>query len=163
MILNTHKPSRVSTLLLGVAVVAFFALDHGCTASHREIDVPSQTTTPAADSDPLRPLFQAIGHVESNNKDDAVGDGGKALGRYQIHRIYWQDSRQPGKYEDVRDRAYAERVMLAYWRRHVPKALEANDFETLARVHNGGPRGSTKKVTLPYWRKVQEQLKKGNP
>jgi hypothetical protein len=66
----------------------------------------------------------------------------------------------PGVYEDVLKPEYAEQVMLAYWRRWCRNALEAKDYETLARVHNGGPRGSSKQSTLTYWRRVQEQMRR---
>jgi hypothetical protein len=50
--------------------------------------------------------------------------------------------------------------MLAYFARYAPKALESKDWQTLARVHNGGPKGHTKKATLGYWAKVQKELGK---
>lgn len=119
---------------------------------------PSDSTQ--ASDDPLRRFFRVLSDVESGGNDQAVGDGGRSLGRYQIGRLYWQDAGSPGVYNDVTDPAFAESVMLAYWRRWCPDALAALDYETLARVHNGGPRGSSKQSTLPYWRKVQERLQK---
>ena len=67
-------------------------------------------------------LFHAIGEVESGNDDDAVGDDGNALGRYQIWEIYWQDAIEHdpsigGEYTDVTNPEYARKVMLAYWDR----------------------------------------------
>lgn len=105
----------------------------------------------------MRPLLDAIRAVETGGHADpenAVGDGGASLGPYQISRAYWSDSRVPGRYEMVRDRAYAERVMIAYWKRYCPRG----DAQTMARVHNGGPRGPRKAATLNYWRKVQREL-----
>lgn len=111
-------------------------------------------------------LFAAIRQVETggqpNGGRDAVGDGGRSIGPYQIGKAYWIDSGVPGRWEDVRDRTYAERVMLAYWKKYAPQALAAKDYETLARVHNGGPTGHRKQATVAYWRKVQSHLK-GNP
>ncbi|MDB4261486.1 hypothetical protein N9878_01325 [bacterium] len=114
----------------------------------------------AAEQD-LSDLFQAIGQVESGHDDDAVGDGGASIGRYQIQRAYWIDSGVPGNYEQVRDKAYAERVMRAYWKRYTPQALRDGDYETLSRAHVGGPKGPQRKSSLPYWRKVEAELKKG--
>lgn len=125
----------------------------GGSSPHR--DQPAE-----ASDDPLRRFFRVLSDVESGGDDQAVGDGGRSLGRYQIGRLYWQDAGSPGVYNDVTDPAFAESVMLAYWRRWCPSALAALDYETLARVHNGGPRGSSKQSTLPYWRKVQERLQK---
>lgn len=96
--------------------------------------------------------------MESGNNPDAVGDGGASLGPLQIMRGYWADSRTPGQYEQVRDRQYAERVCVGYWRRYCPQALAAGDWETLARTHNGGPKGATKTATLVYWRRVEAEL-----
>ena len=110
-----------------------------------------------------RPLLDAIREKESGGEADpanAVGDGGKAIGPYQIWRAYWQDAVQHdpsigGTYEDCRDAAYAERVILAYWSRYAP----AYDYETLARIHNGGPKGHRRRGTLGYWRDVQGNLR----
>ena len=41
----------------------------------------------------IRPqLFQAIMTVESNGDINAVGDGGLAIGPFQIHKVYWNDA-----------------------------------------------------------------------
>lgn len=106
----------------------------------------------------LRPLLDAIRQVESNDGMHLVGDNGRSLGPYHIQRAYWQDSRLPGRYHDVYKTAYSERVMLAYWQRHCPQALARRDFQTLARIHNGGPRGHRKASTLVYWHKVRREL-----
>lgn len=107
----------------------------------------------------LRPLLDALREVESGGDPDAVGDGGRSLGPYQIQWAYWKDSGVEGKYRQVRDRRYAERVMLEYWKRYCPKALARRDFQTLARVHNGGPAGARKSATRSYWRKVSKVLR----
>lgn len=107
-------------------------------------------------------FFYALAEVESNHNDDAVGDGGNAIGRYQVWRVYWIDATEfsgiGGKYEDVKDKAYAERIIKAYMQRYARKAWAAKDWETLARIHNGGPRGHKKKATVPYWQKVKKVL-----
>ena len=118
-----------------------------------------------ADFNP-RPILDAIRAVESGSCADpanAVGDGGKALGPYQIHRVYWQDAVDHDKslvangqtYDSVRDAAYAERVILAYWSRYAPSW----DAQTLARIHNGGPKGHVRKATLGYWAKVRAKMR----
>lgn len=106
-------------------------------------------------------LLAAIRQVESGGNDKAVGDGGKAIGPYQIHRVYWQDAvhfdkRLGGSYEDCYDPEYAKKVVRAYMKRYAPK--DASD-ETYARIHNGGPRGATIKATKPYWAKVRKAMK----
>ena len=110
----------------------------------------------------LDEVFTALRQVETGGSKSggrrAVGDGGRAIGPLQIHRAYWQDSGIPGRFEDCREIDYARRVVLAYWRRYCPKALEAIDAETLARVHNGGPKGDQKESTMKFWRKVEREL-----
>ena len=107
-------------------------------------------------------LLAAIATVESGNDSNAVGDGGKAIGVYQIHKVYWQDAVEfdktlGGSYQDCYDPDYARRVVLAYLKRYAPAGATQ---ETLARIHNGGPRGYLKKATLKYWAKVQKELLK---
>jgi hypothetical protein len=45
----------------------------------------------AADPNDIERLLDAIAHIESHYDPNAVGDGGRALGAYQIHRVYWED------------------------------------------------------------------------
>jgi hypothetical protein len=103
---------------------------------------------------------QALGEVESNNDDQAVGDNGASIGRYQIGRAYWQDAveHQPelgGRYEDVRDAQYARQIIRAYMSRY---GARVGDWERMARLHNGGPRGPSKHSTLAHWRRVEKQM-----
>jgi len=119
---------------------------------------------PPAGFDPT-PILDAIEKVETGGQRDpanAIGDGGKALGPLQIHKVYWLDAvdHDPSlvangeTYDSVRDRAYARRVVMAYWSRYA----KSWDAETLARIHNGGPKGHTKRATLGYWAKVKAKL-----
>jgi hypothetical protein len=108
-------------------------------------------------------ILNAIRTVETGGSPDggrgAIGDRGEALGPYQIHRAYWEDARVAGTYEDCRDPDYARGVVLAYWKRYCPQALETRDAEMLARIHNGGPSGAAKTSTLQFWRKVERELR----
>ena len=112
----------------------------------------------------LRPWLDAIAQVESGGRDDAVGDGGKAIGRMQIWRVYWEDAiehcraLQDATYEDVTERIYAERILVAYMLRYCPQAVADKDYERMSRVHNGGPRGHRKEATLGYWSRVSRAL-----
>lgn len=115
---------------------------------------------PPADLD-TRPILDAIRAVETGGHPDpanAVGDAGRALGPFQIHRAYWLDAteRHPALralgYQSVRDQATAEAVVLAYFTRYSP----CWDLRTVARVHNGGPRGHKKASTVRYADKVEE-------
>jgi hypothetical protein len=108
----------------------------------------------------------ALGRVESGGRDSAVGDGGRALGRYQIWRVYWQDAVQSspqlaGEWEHVHDGVYAAKVVTAYMLRYEAAAVKRGDWETLARLHNAGPSWRKKKEkTDGYWKKVKSELKK---
>lgn len=113
--------------------------------------------------DALRPFLDAVSVVESNGKDSAVGDNGNALGRYQIWEIYWKDAVEycpelGGRYKDVTTKEYAERVVVAYLMRYGRKFIADNDLQSLARIHNGGPKGHKRKATLGYWKKVERAL-----
>jgi hypothetical protein len=107
-------------------------------------------------------LLDAIRQVESSNDPNVPdGDGGKAIGQYQIWKAYWLDacefdpSLKAGKYEDCRtDERYARRVVIAYLSRY-GKGKSAKE---LARIHNGGPRGHRKDATLAYWSKVEDAM-----
>ena len=113
-------------------------------------------------------VVQAICQVETGGEADpanAVGDGGKAIGPYQIHKAYWVDATQydktiGGTYAECKDKAYATKVVMAYFRRYAPKNATVED---LARIHNGGPKGHRKDATLGYWAKVQAVLRKEKP
>lgn len=116
---------------------------------------------PTAPTKDLRSLFDVICEVETGghrNSTNAQGDNGRSLGPYQISRAYWRDSGVPGRYQMVRNMAYAERIMRAYWKRYCPRELSQLDFQTLARIHNGGPKGAQNSRTLSYWRRVQSKL-----
>ena len=117
------------------------------------------TTGPSC---PPSRLLNAIRLVESGGVErPRDGDGGRAIGEYQIWKSYWQDSRVPGSYQQCRDRAYAETVILAYWRRWCPQALEAGDWRTLAMVHHYGPSGATCADRHEYWAKVKSTMAGG--
>ena len=123
----------------------------------------SPACAPATLFERLRPLYDAIRPVESSGNDYAVGDDGKSKGPYGITRPWWADACEAaGENWDydtyVWDRARCEYLMYWYWRRYCPRALAELDFETLARVHNGGPDGARQACTLDYWRRVKGYL-----
>jgi hypothetical protein len=143
------------------AALAFFALV--CADLPAQGEPAKPAVRPSASAPwTLDELLDAIRQVESGGLKDggrkATGDGGKAIGPFQIHRPYWEDSKVPGKHDDCRDPAYARKVVLAYWKRYAPKALESVDAQALARVHNGGPDGAKQECTLAFWRKVEREL-----
>jgi hypothetical protein len=109
-----------------------------------------------AHADPGPGFWRAIHLVETSGRTGGiVGDQGQALGPLQIHRGYHQDSRVAGDYSRVSDLNYSVRVATAYLKRYAPAAWKAGDVETLARVHNGGPRGHLKAATKSYGVRVK--------
>mgnify|MGYP003675060024 CR=1 FL=1 len=119
--------------------------------------------------------LEAIRHIETGGLADgglgAVGDGGRASGPYQIHAIYHTDAAERDSalfsYSEVAySAAYSERVIYSYMGRYAAESrdrlLEGKgmlvDVETIARIHNGGPKGKLKRATLPYWGRVHETL-----
>jgi len=101
-------------------------------------------------------FWRAIHLVETSGRTGPIlGDGGRALGPLQIHKSYHSDSRMAGDYSRVAELDYSKRVATAYLKRYAPAAWAAGDVETLARVHNGGPRGHLKQATKGYAAKVK--------
>ena len=119
-----------------------------------------------------RQVLDAVRVVETGGSPNggigATGDGGKALGPYQIWEIYWKDARIKNRnYREVlNDKVLSEKVIYRYMKRYQPEALKrlesgtANftDVEKVSRTHNGGPSGFRKRATIFYFQKVKKAL-----
>lgn len=115
----------------------------------------------AAPHKALDHFLAALHRVEAGGREGPIkGDNGASLGPLQISRAYWTDSKVSGRYEDCAGLDYSKRVATAYFERWAPKALELGDWEILARIHNGGPRGYRKDSTIKHWKKVQKEMSK---
>ena len=113
-----------------------------------------------AQAAPPDSFFRALHLVETGGRTGAIlGDNGRSLGPLQIMRAYHIDSRVAGAYERCADLDYSKRVVSAYLQRYAPKAWANGDVETLARIHNGGPRGASKAATIRYGEKVRRLTK----
>lgn len=154
------KTAGIVVPLMGIPAVSFSQTN---STSLNSVDYSTILISTDAD---WRKFLDALREVETggqpNEGRDAVGDGGKALGPYQIHKSYWQDAVDfdktiGGKYEDVKDKAYAEKIVKAYLKRYLKNKIT---YENAARVHNGGPKGHTKAATVKYWKKVKKLLSK---
>jgi len=116
----------------------------------------SVASTQAATVDPsdMERLLDAIARIESHCDPHAVGDGGRALGVYQIHRAYWEDGTEflgvNWPHRDAADPQKARRVVKAYLLRYG----QGKSLLDMARIHNGGPHGHEKEATLRYARKI---------
>lgn len=122
-----------------------------------------------------RQLLDAIRVVETGGEPNdgigAVGDGGRALGPYQIWSAYHTDAAGRDKtlssHASCKDsKSYSERVVRAYMDRYSRAELlrleggtgSLADCERVARIHNGGPRGYRKQATEAYWIKIKARL-----
>ena len=109
-------------------------------------------------------LIMALIQVESGNRDDIIGDNGKAYGCLQIHAGYVQDvahhSGIPYAHEDAFNRDLAIDIFKIYMGIYANKYRLQREptFEDIARIHNGGPDGWQKDSTKPYWEKVKKYL-----
>lgn len=113
----------------------------------------------------MEEFLEALKKVETGSSPDGrliLGDRGLARGPLQIHRGYHTDAvGSLFDYDKVDYLRFAIRCFYGYMARYVPTALMNNDFETLARVHNGGPRGHypmRRRYTDSYWQKVLREL-----
>jgi hypothetical protein len=120
----------------------------------------------------LEKLSRAISNWETRGipeerKDEAVGDNGKALGRYQAHKEAVMDVNERFHtnytHEDMKDPAKAKDVFIKYLQRwgnyYSKKYNKAPTYEVLARMWNGGgPSGFKKSATLAYWQGVKDRL-----
>jgi hypothetical protein len=108
----------------------------------------------ATDPNGIERLLDAIARIESRYDPNAVGDGGRALGAYQIHRVYWKDATGllgvDWPYRDATDPRKARQAVKAYLLHYG----NGKSLIEMARIHNGGPCGHRKKATLCYARKI---------
>lgn len=115
-------------------------------------------------------LLDAIEWVESRGRADAVGDGGNAVGSFQIWKIYVDDVNRimalrnwPERftYEDRLNKTKSRRIVtlyLQYYGKSVQVLSELEYFECVARIHNGGPTGHKKECTKAYWENIKARL-----
>ena len=130
-----------------------------------EIPLPQPVPTPTPDPSPApvvdewQSFWWALAYKESKLDASKVGDRKlkhKAYGIYQIRYPYWLDAVEydpslKGEFmRVVTDPAYAQRVCIAYFKRHCSRALANRDWNFLARIHNGGPRGPSQRATRDY-------------
>lgn len=67
------------------------------------------------------------------------------------HTDAWWLASSPVNYHHCEAVDYSERTVINYWLRYCPWALEFDDLETLARIHNGGPCWFRHCKTAIYW------------
>lgn len=113
----------------------------------------------SADNKRFELFLKTLAIVESSNNPGAIGDNGKAIGIYQIHKSYFLDAQKYNKslnkykYKDCFDKNVSEKIVLAY----MNKYCKMGSIEDMARTHNGGP---SKRGTDKYWKNFQKHLAK---
>ena len=127
----------------------------------KAIDLSSVPTT----EEEWDAMLNAIELVESNCNTNAVVvdvNGRRSVGCLQIQQPYLTDSRLSYTLDHMKDRAIAYAVAKAYLRRYgasyTRRTGKPATVEVLIRIHNGGPRGAERPVTLPYVEKVKSKL-----
>ena len=107
-------------------------------------------------------IVDAIAVVETGRNNQAVGDRHSAFGAWQIHRPVIADVNQTYgtsySVDDVRDAAVAQKICSLYLELYGTK-LERRigrpaTVSEIARLWNGGPRGTEKKKTKGYGNRV---------
>lgn len=165
----TKKEKTFSNMLAAVGVSLILVGFVLCTENQEEAATAEEAVIVMPEVTPIEKgvdhgkFLDALWQVEASGQwEPADGDGGNAIGPYQIWEAYWLDAVEfsglGGTYEDCRNKVYAEKVIKAYMMRYKRSAWESGDWEIIARTHNGGPRGATKKATLGYWAKVQKAM-----
>lgn len=120
-------------------------------------------------------LVKALIKVESNGNPKAVGDGGRAYGILQIHKVMVDDANRIAKtnftHQDMFDPAKSQKVadiILTHYDRHIRRTTgKEATAKQLAFIWNGGasawkrvnsPVSDTKQANLErYWSKVSKR------
>lgn len=122
-------------------------------------------------------LLPAILQVESAGRIDVPDGKAGERGPYQMKRAAWSDAQDwlrsngceplPPWETGARDmesaRTAAEAYLLRWGEAYAARTGRAPTMEALARIYNGGPRGSTRArepATREYWRKVQAEMER---
>ena len=156
-------PKTVATFI--AFTIAFFAVVLGQNTQKQTLTIASSLEDSETEVYHRVKLLNAICEVESGCDSTAVGDDKKAIGAYQIWKVYWIDAIEHdpsigGEYEDCYNKEYAEKIIFSYWDRYATKKRLGHEpiDEDLARIHNGGPNGYKKDATLKYWNKIKKEL-----
>ena len=166
-------------LIKGILIIAIIILAIFCYVTRKsspffkapEINSFSSTELSGAT---FEDLLDAIEWVESRGDANAVGDNGKAIGSFQIHKIYVDDINRINKLKHIdkyssplqweyyhRENRPCSRIMvreyLGYYATN-KRIGRKPTFEDMARIHNGGPDGWKSPSTEKYWLKVKDRM-----
>ena len=164
-----NKPTKIAiavivgALIVGLSVIIDSIYHPEAPDNEREVTLAGQTPEIVVDMPQnqaqatFEDLLDAIEYVESGGDPEAVGDGGNAVGSFQIHKIYVDDVNRiyrinhkdkyssPLQYKSHHRRsAVCSRWMArAYLKHYATKERIGREptFEDMARIHNAGPDG----------------------
>ena len=108
-------------------------------------------------------LLAALESGGIKDPDNAIGDGGLAIGRYQIRQEFVDECNRILGYElftlDEAKKPGRARVMVMVWHNYWSLKKDVRgDLVAMARMHNGGPNGHTKQSTEEYGRRAAKIL-----
>lgn len=130
----------------------------------------AQAVACSAELLPLDSKFlAALRSVETGGKPKkgvgAIGDKGRALGPFQIHRAYFLDAQEfdeslkTHQYKDCAGYEVSVKAVTAYMNRYGRQYIVSSNYEALARLHNAGHAWDKKlSLTDGYWRRVEKAL-----
>jgi hypothetical protein len=170
--MTNTKTAVLVTLPIGLGVILLGILG---SIYHSEIPIKASSVAvePQKTEISIETLLDAIEAVESGGDPNAIGDGGRAVGAYQIWKIYVDDVNNINtfgpkyNYEDRWDRNKSRAMAKAYlyWYVRFTRGVynkkpewDNRKWEYMARIHNGGPNGWKKECTKSYWLKVKRAI-----
>jgi len=113
----------------------------------------------------LIPLLMTI---ESGADGSAIGDGGRAIGVLQIHPVVIYDVNRiltkseytlANRKNQSKSKEICRIYLLHYGRGAIQNDMPLSEcLVILGRIWNGGPKGYKKTSTLPYARKIRQQI-----
>lgn len=114
-------------------------------------------------------FFKALAAVESGGNPRAYNKAESAVGIFQIRKSYFEDAvafnKNLSKYShsDCFRADISRLVVLAYMNRYAKEAVKSNNYEVLAKTHNGGSgwkkkTGQVKNNLNIYWNKLKKFL-----
>ncbi len=89
-------------------------------------------------------FFKALGQVESAGNVKAYNKNENAIGIYQIRKLYFIDAQKFNpelkkyKHKDCFSEQISKQIVLAYFQKYGKNELKNKDWESLAKLHNGG-------------------------
>lgn len=143
---------RIGLLVLSVSLIALSKNTGFCNNSVNKVN-----TT----------FLKALAQVESSNNPRAYNVSERAIGIYQIRKLYFIDALKFNpqlkkyKHKDCYRPAVARLVVTSYLTKYAP----SGKYEDMARCHNGGlnwkkATGQKKKNLDKYWLKIKKELSK---